>query len=901
MHFVEAPNNFYLGAKVDPESGNILEDTPVYYEARDLTTHAILLGMTGSGKTGLGITLLEEAALDNIPSIVIDLKGDISNLALAFPDLRPEEVQPWVNPEDATRADHSLEEHAVQVSEQWRKGLTEWGIDRERLRKYREAANITIYTPGSEAGMPISILQSFSAPREGWLNNEERLREHIVGIVTALLKLVGIEAQPLKDKEHLLLTNIFEYNWRNNVDLTLKDLIVQVQKPPFAQMGVFDVDTVFSQKDRFKLAQQLNNIIAAPGFQTWINGDPLHIPSLLFTQDGKPRTSVFYLAHLNDAERQFIVTLLAQSMIAWMRSLSGSTGLRAMLYIDEMFGMFPPHPYNPPTKEPILRLLKQARAFGIGLVLATQNPTDLDYKGLSNAGTWFIGKMQTDNDRKRVVEGLSSAQDATSSLDVSQVDQLVRTLKQRQFIMHNIHEDETPILMETRWAMSYLRGPLTRSQIETLMTDQRAQQPAPSARPSYLARQSHAAIQSYDTQTQPDPDAAQPSSSEPSYFQPAQSAPAQPQSQQNQLQVVEEPAADVSAVPLGFLPSPPQVPNNIQQFYLPVEFSVEDSIGQWERQSGFSAANVETQKRLLYRPSLLAEVQVRYLHNKTNTHQLLWYAFVVPNLPTVPYVEWQRYQTEPFDPRALQINPFSRAYYGDVPSTLRAAPAFKELQNSLQDWMTHNAVMSIYHNPTLKLHSGLDEDRREFLARVAAAAREAREAEIETVAAKYGKELEKLEGKARVKAMKLDSQRGKAEARKREELLTGAESVWRLMKGNAYRTISRAGELRREVTSDQDRADILEEELMDLADKLESTEDELEAALYEIQERWAKQAREIEEIPIRAMKKDISFIVFGIGWVPYWDVAINGSLTVLPASSSGLSQAQGSLPAGNIP
>jgi hypothetical protein len=872
MHFVEAPNNFYIGAQVNPETGEVIRDAPVYLEARALTTHAVILGMTGSGKTGLGVTILEEAALDNIPAIIIDVKGDISNMLLAFPELTPAQLQPWVNPEDAARAGRSIEEHAQRVSQEWRQGLTRWGINAKRLQKYQRASNFTIYTPGSEAGLPINILQSFAAPREGWLQNEERLREHIVGTVTALLDLVGINAQPLKDREHLLLSNIFEYNWRNGRDLTLNELILQVQRPPFDKMGVFDVETIFPEKDRFKLAQQLNNIIAAPGFQAWMKGEPLHIPSLLYTNEGQSRTSIFYLAHLNDSERNFIITLITQSIIAWMRSLSGSTSLRALVYVDEVFGMFPPHPYNPPTKEPLLRLLKQGRGFGIGMILATQNPVDIDYKGLSNAGTWFIGKMQTDNDRKRVLEGISNAQDATSTLDPSQIDELIGELRQRQFIYHSIHEEETPQLIQTRWVMSYLRGPLTRSQVSDLMAGQRSQQPAPAQeRPRYLASQSREAMQTYD--------AAAPAA--------RQSIPAQAE-----IAVPDAQSAPTHTVSPGFSPMPPELPTGVQQYFLPVQRTVEQAVSEWEQTAQRPASSVQTRRRLLYRPALLAEAQLRFSHSKSNSSEVLWYAFVLPNLPKVPYVEWSAYQTDPFDPRALEIEPFARAHYGDLPQTLMSAPAFRDLQNSLRDWLYHNAVLTVYYNPTLKLYSTLSDDRRAFIARVQNAAREAREVEIEAITEKYDKQLEVLEEKARVKAMKLDSQRENLEARKREELLTGAESVWRLMKGNAYRTISRAGELRRFVGKDEDRVDIMQEELLDLADRLDALEQEMTDKLYAIQDKWANAAREVEEIPVTSLKKDITFIVFGIGWVPYWDVELDGAPAILPASTSGLSEAQ---------
>ncbi len=481
MPFIEAPTSFYLGRRYDPETQR-LADEVVYYDSRDLTTHAVVVGMTGSGKTGMCITLLEEAALDGVPAIVIDPKGDITNLLLNFPQLRPEDFAPWVNASDAQRAGLDIDEYAAEVAQQWREGLARWGIGSGRMAAAQSAAQYSIYTPGSDAGLPISILASLQAPRDGWEGNEEFHREQISGIVTALMALIGKQVEPVKDREHVLISNIFEEAWRRGEDLTLEDIILRVQNPPFSRLGVFDVNTFFPERERFKLAKELNHIIAAPSFQTWIAGDPLDVRRLLYTAEGRPRVAIFYLAHLTDNERTFMITLILENMLAWMRSLSGTTSLRAILYFDEIFGHIPPAPRNPPTKEPMLRLLKTARAFGIGLVLATQNPGDLDYKGLANAGTWLIGKLQTDNDKKRILGGLESAATADSKLDIATLDRLISGLAPRVFVLHNVHNDGGPVLVHSRWAMSYLRGPLTRQQVRRLMDAQRqgiANMPAP--------------------------------------------------------------------------------------------------------------------------------------------------------------------------------------------------------------------------------------------------------------------------------------------------------------------------------------------------------------------------------------------------------------------------------------
>ena len=466
---------FYLGKEYDVATDQLL-DRLLMYDARDLTTHAVCVGMTGSGKTGLCIDLLEEAAIDHVPSILIDPKGDITNLLLTFPELRPEDFQPWINVDDARRKALSEDEFAVQQAELWRNGLAQWGQDGTRIQMLRDAADFVIYTPGSDAGVPVSILQSFAAPALDWNTEAELLRERIQGTVSALLGLIGVDADPVRSREHILLANLFEHFWRQGEDLDLPKLIMSIQNPPIRQLGVFDVDTFFPEKDRFELSMSLNNIIAAPSFQSWLNGQPLDIAGFLGTPAGKPRHSIFYIAHLSDAERMFFVTMLLNQVITWMRTQPGTTSLRALLYMDEIFGFFPPVA-NPPSKQPMLTLLKQARAFGVGVVLTTQNPVDLDYKGLTNAGTWFIGRLQTERDKMRVLDGLESVSTAAGEvLNRGQLSKLISDLGKRVFLLHNVHE-EAPATFQTRWAMSYLRGPLTRSQVRDLMGDQQADQP----------------------------------------------------------------------------------------------------------------------------------------------------------------------------------------------------------------------------------------------------------------------------------------------------------------------------------------------------------------------------------------------------------------------------------------
>lgn len=457
MQEFEKLGAFYLGRPYDLEHKRPKEGL-LLYDSKDLVTHAVCVGMTGSGKTGLCIALLEEAAIDKIPAIVIDPKGDLSNLMLTFPNLSADDFAPWTNEG----------EDAAQKAQLWKDGLASWGQDGERIKRLREAAEFRIYTPGSNAGIPVSILKSFDAPNETVRQDNELLAERINTTATSLLGLIGITADPLRSREHILVSNILNHEWSQGRNLDIASLIQQIQTPPMTKIGVMELDSFFPAGDRLELAMALNHLLASPSFANWMEGEPLDVQQLLYTSAGKPRLSIFSIAHLGDAERMFFVSLLLNQVLGWVRAQSGTTSLRAILYMDEIFGYFPPVA-NPPSKLPLLTLLKQGRAFGLGVVLATQNPVDLDYKGLANTGTWFIGRLQTERDKARVLEGLEGIAAGTGQkFDRSQMEQVLAGLSNRIFLLNNVHDD-APEVFETRWAMSYLRGPLTRTQIKTLM------------------------------------------------------------------------------------------------------------------------------------------------------------------------------------------------------------------------------------------------------------------------------------------------------------------------------------------------------------------------------------------------------------------------------------------------
>ena len=470
MNEYEKLGAFYIGKEYDLASRK-LKDELVLYDSKDLNTHAVIIGMTGSGKTGLGIGLLEEALIDNIPIIAIDPKGDLSNLLLSFPELRSDDFRPWVNPQDAINIGLTPDQFAAKQAELWRKGLASWGQEPQRIARLKSSADFAVYTPGSSAGIPVSVLRRFSPPPSAIHEDPDLLRERIQTTATSLLALLGIEADPITSREHILVSNIIEAAWAENKGLDLAGLIRAIQTPPFERIGVMDLDSFYTAKDRFALAMRLNNLLAAPGFEVWLEGEALDAGHMLYTDSGKPRASIFSISHLSETERMFFVSMLLNEILGWMRAQPGTSSLRAILYMDEIFGYFPPIK-NPPSKAPLLTLLKQARAFGLGVVLSTQNPVDLDYKGLSNTGTWFIGRLQTERDKERVLAGLEGAA-AGTGFDRSRMEEILAGLGKRVFLLHNVHENE-PAIFQTRWVLSYLRGPMTREQIKRLMASRKS-------------------------------------------------------------------------------------------------------------------------------------------------------------------------------------------------------------------------------------------------------------------------------------------------------------------------------------------------------------------------------------------------------------------------------------------
>jgi len=884
MPFIEAPTTFYLGKRYDP-ARHRLADEVVYYDSRDLTTHAVVVGMTGSGKTGLCITLLEEAVLDNIPAIVIDPKGDITNLMLTFPELRPADFQPWVNVDDARRAGLDIASFAADTANRWREGLASWGIVPDRLKWLKLAARYSIYTPGSDAGLPISILASLKAPRGGWAGHEEENRERINGTVTALLALIGLNVEPIKDREHVLLANIFEYAWRQGVDLTLEEIIRQVQQPPFEKLGAVSVDDFMPERERYKLAISMNNIIAAPSFQSWIQGESLDIQNLLYQPNGRARVSIFYIAHLSEPERQFIITLILENMLGWMRTLSGTTSLRALLYIDEMFGYFPPYPRNPPTKEPILRLLKQARAFGIGMILATQNPGDLDYKGLSNAGTWFIGRLQSQNDQRRVIAGLESLATADNNIDLNAAGRLIADIEPRVFLMHNVHDTGGPILLHTRWAMSYLRGPLTRQQVGILMAGQRqelmqklAARAAYHHQGGYSQPNQHPPLTGQSQAGFPAPPATLPGlSAAPHPGFGAQSAAAASFAPQ----AAPTPAANPARVN-GFSSGQPPLPSTIEQYFLPPQMTGQQALMAWQQRTGF-AAQINGGAVLAYRPVLLAQAAVRFQDRKTGTFTARYYSYRIPDLDRTGLIHWEEYEAEPVDSRSLTHEATANAVFGELSSGLTDPKRITALRRELADVLYNTARLILPYNPTLKLYGDPNADQSEFFAQCAQAAREQRDAEIDKITAQFEKTMDRLEDRLVRKERELSAEQKELADRRREETFTKGEALLSLLRGRTTYTLSRTSRARRYTRQTEEDLQESIQVIRALEEEIEALEQRFEQELRAVNDKWARAANDIQEHVITPFKKDIQIELFGVGWLPHWYADVNGQPVLLPA------------------
>ncbi len=817
---MQTNGKFYLGRSIDSQQATL-------YDPADLTTHAVVVGMTGSGKTGLCIDLLEEAALNNIPALMIDPKGDITNALLHFPELLPGDFQPWINPDEARKAGKSIESAATDTAAMWKKGLSDWDITPERILSLKNAAEFAIYTPGSDAGIPVSILANLKAPEIPWEGNSELLREKISGTVTAILGLVGLEdIDPVRSREHILLSNIFETAWKAGKDLDLRELILQTQNPPFEKLGVFDINTFFPEKERFELAMLLNNILAAPSFQTWLEGQPLDIAKLLYTPDGRPRHSVFYIAHLTDAERMFFVTLLYAAIETWMRGQTGTKGLRALVYFDEIFGYLPPVS-NPPSKTLMLRMLKQARAFGVGQVLATQNPVDIDYKALSNAGTWFIGKLQTDRDKERLLDGL---QGAAPDLNRRNLDKLISGLDKREFLLHNVHDDE-PQVFKTRWAMNYLAGPLTRVQIPLL---------------NQLAGVTKLSIIADESEVPP--------------------------------RSTKIPASKPStAAPWTGSSTRPSIPASIDEYFLPNNLT----LSQAAKISGRVIPSDGQSLGLRYRPTLLAQADIRFLQRKYNLDYEQRKTALVLTPERRGRVRWDEWTAHSIQPKDLDRAAAPKTTFKSLQAPLNDGKTLKSLFGDFSDWVYRSTEVTVRANETLKVYAGPEVSQADFRRMCSEAAQEKRDSEITKTAAKYDSKMDTLEGRLHREERELREDETELSQRKMEEIGKHAENVLSLFSG---RRRSFSTSLTKRRMTQKAKADVEEsvEAIEDLENQVKALEQELTQAIEDIKSKWSDIVDNVSEILIQPYKKDILIDLFGVAWMPYYVVKSEDGTLELP-------------------
>ena len=816
-------DKFYLGKTYDLEASKMGEDR-ISYDPDDLTTHAVITGMTGSGKTGLGVIMLEEAALRGIPAIVVDPKGDLTNLLLHFPDLLPSDFQPWVDQDAARREGVTVEAAAEKAASLWKNGLESYGLGKPDLEALRDSASFAVYTPGSDAGLPVSILASLSAPPIPWEGNKEILREKISSTVTALLGLVGLkDIDPVRSREHILLSNIFEQAWQAGKDLDMAMLITHVQSPPFEKLGVFSLDQFYPEKDRFELAMLLNNFLAAPAFQTWLEGQPLDIGKLLYSTEGKPRHSVFYLAHLTDEERMFFITLLYSAIESWMRTQKGASGLRALVYFDEIAGYLPPVA-NPPSKNIILRMLKQARAFGVGLMVATQNPVDLDYKALSNAGTWVIGKLQTDQDKARLLDGLEGA---APGVDRKAFDRMISLLDKRVFILHNVHED-VPQVFQTRWAMNYLPGPLTRAQLPALNALVGAK----------IGAGGEIAAAGGTT------------------------------------------ASSGKRVRGGLGQDvPPAVAGAISEYYLPVGQGPAEAMQAAGRSEAFDPAALKT----LYRPGLVAQARVAYLDRKYNLSQEVVYTARIDEMKRKGLVRWENQLVAPLDPDTFSDSPATGARYDtldDLP--LDDSTFVKGLEADFVDWIYRTQTMTIRVNETLEVIAGPDVSDEEFKKRCLEAVESKKDDAIDAVKDKYEQKLDKLEAKLKKEMLELEEDKQELGHRRLEEVGKGIENALGLFSGRR-KSISTSLTKRRMTSKAKSDLESSELDVKNVEAEMAAMEDEMKKEMEELEASWADVMDQVVEIPVSPYKKNIFTEAFGVIWLPFYAFKEGESWATVPA------------------
>jgi hypothetical protein len=812
---------FYIGV----EAGEAKD--PFIFDSADLTTHGVVVGMTGSGKTGLAVTVLEEALLSGIPCFILDPKGDMGNLLLNFPDFAASDFRPWVDEAEAERQGVAPDQLAADTANSWKEGLAGAGITPERMKKLRDGSDMTIYTPGSGAGVGLNVLGSMKAPALDWDTQGELINDEIEAFVSSLLSLAGIESDPVSGPEHILLSTIIESFWREGRDLDLATLVGQVPKPPFRKLGVFDVDTFFPEKDRMALAMKLNGLLASPSFAAWLEGAPLDVGQML-TGGDRTKAAIVYLSHLSDAERMFAVTLLFSKVVSWFRTQPGTSDLRALVYMDEVFGYVPPTA-EPPSKKAILTILKQARAHGVGLVLSTQNPVDLDYKAMSNASTWMVGRLQTENDKKRILEGVDSA---TGGVDIATVDKQISDLEKRQFVMASAKASE-PTLFGTRWAMSYLAGPLTRERVSTLMAAKKESLGA-AAPPAAEAAAAPAPAAASDAAATPGVDAAGPA---PATVTPTAAEP------------IPAAAAKADAVPIQ-----PKVADGVPSVFL-------DPAAAWAGEVGADPTATH------YQPAATAMVNLLYDDTKAAVnHQEVFEAIV---FPLGPVLAPESIKEVDHDPRDFRIDSPAVATYALPEVDVDTKTYWSNLGKDLTNHLIGARKVTVYKNEALRLFSRPGETREDFEARVNEAAEQAVDDAIAKLRDKHAARLERAQAALSKAENRVADTEATAGSKQTEELMSGAGDLLGMLFGKGKRSnpLGQAARRRSASSEARARAENAQAALAEEQADLEALKADLEDEVADLEDEFTAKL-EIEEIEVPLEKTDVRVAELKLVWIP---------------------------------
>ena len=800
---------FYLGRRYDLATRQRTAD-PVLYDSADLLTHAVCIGMTGSGKTGLGIALIEEAAIDGLPVLAIDPKGDLANLMLTFPGLSAQEFAPWVNPDDARAQQITVDQFAANEAERWKTGLADWGQDGGRISRLKAAADVSVYTPGSRTGLPLSILETFNAPPKAVADDPELLAARVQSVATSLLSLAGITSDATTSREHVLVATLLQDAWRAGRHLDLPTLISQVQAPPVTKVGVLDLESFYPANDRFALAMRLNNVLAAPGFAAWLEGEPLDVGKMLYGPTGKPRVAIVSIAHLGDAERMFFVALLLEQVLAWVRGQRGTTSLRAVLYMDELFGFLPPTA-NPPSKVPLLTLLKQARAYGLGCVLSTQNPVDLDYKALSNAGTWFLGRLQTERDKARVLDGLEGvASGAGRGFDRQGLDRLLSGLDKRVFLLHNVH-DSAHVLLQSRWAMSYLRGPMGRDEIRALMASQKAATAAAQGAPMTPAAPAPAA-------------APQPGSS----------------------------AAGVAPAATASVPPPqgrPIVPPDVPQYFAP----------------GTGDTWV---------PMLVGAARVSYVDAKLGLDETSDVVVWTPLTEGPVTVDWEHAEPADFGVDALLREPAAGGTFTALPPPAAKPKSYAAWTKEFTSWAARSQSVELLRSPSTGVGSHPGEREADYRVRVAHARREARDEALTKIRDKYAPKLAALDEKVRKAGVAVQKEEQQASDQKLSTVVSVGASVLGAIFGRKVASVGNLGRVTTAARSvsriGREAGDVARAKANEgaAAAQKQAMDEALDAELQAVQQTWTGDTEVFDRVVVKPKRGGVQVQLVALVWRP---------------------------------